>query len=160
MTAMYSPHLTTAEFIAMAQSSPTKKTWAWERETGEKVLEVTADNPTFVGHILYTWADKVLNIWDMDQNKALTPVWLPDRASPILSPDGRLLAYSSFSYNKPRGRTIQIMDTQTSRVIYTFTGHTENLRSFDDVTLKFSADSQRLVSIGTNGSILLWDVSH
>jgi WD40 repeat protein len=135
-----------------------RKTWIWDLKTGSKIKEMSTGSPTFVGHLVYTPSRLLINIWDLDANKALSPVTLPIDKNATVSPDGKLIAMSGYDYKK--GVLIYVIDTTTSKILYRYSGHTKGVFPIFDIEFVFSSDSQKMISIGDDGSVLLWDTSH
>ncbi|MCC6259865.1 MAG: hypothetical protein IT311_03290 [Anaerolineales bacterium] len=134
------------------------KTWIWEIETGKKIKELSTGSPVFVGHLIYTPSRLLINIWDLDTNKALSPVRLPLDKEAAISPNGKLVVLSGYDYKK--GISIYVIDTATSQILYRYHGHTQGDFPIFDIKFVFSADSKKLISVGDDGSTLLWDASH
>ncbi|MCC7116885.1 MAG: hypothetical protein IT310_00040 [Anaerolineales bacterium] len=134
------------------------KTWIWEVETGNKIKEMSTGSPTFIGHLVYTPSRLLINIWDLDTNKALSPIRLPLDKDATISPDGKLVALSGYDYKK--GISIYIINAITSQTLYRYSAHTQGDFPIFNISFIFSADSNRLISIGDDGSTLLWDASH
>ncbi|MFM8874915.1 MAG: hypothetical protein ACKOGC_02495, partial [Anaerolineae bacterium] len=55
---------------------------------------------------------------------------------------------------------IQILDVTNNKVLYKYVGHSYGDSPSRTIYLFFSPDSQELISIGPDGSILVWDTSH
>ena len=67
------------------------------------------------------------------------------------SPDGRLLAASTFLQPRPR---ILIWSVKSGKLLKEFHGHEEGISA-----LAFSRDGARLASAGADATLLIWDVS-
>jgi WD40 repeat protein len=73
----------------------------------------------------------------------------PAEATPVKSPDGRLLASSGQDH-----RTIRLLETSTGRELAQWEAHRVGITA-----LAFSPDGRTLASGGADGTMKLWDLS-
>lgn len=103
------------------------------------------------GKVLAVGTDKI-ELWEVATGKFLRS--LPrDKAVGVVAPhlfsaDGKVLASAGSGDG-----TIKLQDVATGKVVHTFKGHHRAVR-----TLAFSPDGKWLVSCGTDGTSLVWDV--
>jgi RNA polymerase sigma factor (sigma-70 family) len=94
--------------------------------------------------------NRMIALHDVESGKEVRRVEeLPDMPDQLVfSPDGRTLAWGG--YYDP---AVKLLETTTLRERHRLTGHKGGL-----VSLTFSADSQLLVSSGTDATALVWDL--
>lgn len=147
------------KYVAKSTGSPSPRTRIWDTATGELVANIAASKPEFIGERVFTLAKGVVNVWDLAENKALTPVapvvddWI------VISPDGKLVAASGQN-NQTRSIEIQVLDSSSGKELYRYNGHTPGVSPAKTVYLFFSADSQELISTGPDGTVLVWSTNH
>jgi WD40 repeat protein len=93
--------------------------------------------------------ENYLYLWDMTSRKARKLRYTPAErcpASPVFSPDGRLLAFST-------GNNIRIWDMETEQERTVLRGSTGTI-----MNLRFLPDSKQLVSACEFGRPMLWDI--
>ena len=128
--------------------------WIWNMETRQSKAPLmqhgyTGDTVIFLGNgeIIASWGDDKIRLWDTKTGDLRTDP-LPQH-SPVFSPDGETLAVQ-------QPKMIELWDTKTSviRARARFPNELEDLSY-----IIFSPDSQVLVGVSKNGTILIWDVN-
>lgn len=150
------------QYIAKSENR-IMKTWIYNVETGEQINSLPSYNPFFIENKVFTFSKGAMNIWDLETGTPLPTVWLPKSLLAIdwvaISPDGNLISVSGFNY-KINKLEIQILDVTNSKVLYKYVGHSYGDSPSRTIYLIFLPNSQELISIGPDGSILVWDTSH
>ena len=144
----------TGLILASASSDGTIR--LWDIETGDviKILEGHAD---WVGHVAFsptglilasTGGDGTIRLWDIKTGELLKTITPASRASLIVySPDGNMLA------SKYRN-VIHLWDARSGELLQTLIGHISFIYS-----IVFSPDGRTLTSGGSDGTMLLWEVT-
>jgi WD40 repeat protein len=127
----------------------------WDWRTGKEQRPLAA-HPTIVmslalskdgRHLATGGADRTVRLWDLEQRRELfaRPCDFPN--SVALSPDGRIVACGN---NRGFVKLWSVADGTLLREVLAHPGGTQCVR--------FSPDSQRLFSCGSNRRLALWDV--
>ena len=141
----------------------------WDVETGEVISKIidgteeitslafSPDGKTLATGAEAEWEESLIKLWDVATGKLKTTYigHTGDINDLAFSPDGRfLVSCADFLDN-----TIRVWDTVKEELVITITGHTRNVRYLEGVnSIAFSSDGQTLVSGGTDGTVVVWDV--
>ncbi len=139
----------------------------WDVESGE-VISILIDGTEEIsslafspdGKTLATGAkseDSLIKLWDVATGTLKTTYigHTSDIKDLAFSPDGRFLVSCAGFLDY----TIRVWDTVKEELVTTITGHTRSLRYLEGVnSISFSRDGQTLVSGGTDGTVVVWDV--
>ena len=119
------------------------------------------------GQILAVWGTKLssggfiypeaktdsVDLWDVDTGNLIRTVHINPLSNKIaLSPDRQILAIGY-------GRTVELRDIDTGRVLQAFTLHNKHSYAGGIHIVKFSPDGQRIVCGGVSNILTSWDVS-
>jgi WD40 repeat protein len=100
------------------------------------------------GKLLLTSDGNNAVLWEMPTGKPLEILPPHDAYSPILSPDGKLLADVDFN------NVVSLWDLTTGKVRAKLSGHTADLH-----TMAFNQSGSRLVTVDSAGRGKVWDVT-
>ena len=96
-------------------------------------------------------SDESLQLWDLESGLQIGNDWRDDvkegALTMALSPNGKSVASGS------RDGNVRLWNVETKKVVVTWTGHTDTVRS-----LCWSVDGERLVSGSDDDTIRVWDV--
>ena len=94
---------------------------------------------------------RLWDLWRREQIGGLKYSWMNALA---LSPDGKFLATGSGGLGLGRNAAVQIWEVETMELVAELLGHTGTVH-----TVAFSPDGKWLVSSGSDGTTLLWEVN-
>ncbi len=141
----------------MLVSSADDFTGIWNAETGElcqKLKEPHIYSTTWSpdGRFLASGGIFCIHLWDVENGKGYRRL-IPTIPVPIFcvawSPDGEILASGAHSESE----NLQLWEVKTGRLLYTFRGHSDNVRS-----VVWSPDGQILASGSDDHTVQFWDV--
>ncbi|MCG9132007.1 PD40 domain-containing protein [Candidatus Poribacteria bacterium] len=93
-----------------------------------------------------------VDLWDVDTGNLIRTVDITQSDNIALSPDGQILAIGY-------GRTVELQDIDTGRVLQAFTLHNRRWYSGSIHIVKFSPDGQSIICGGVSDILTSWDVS-
>jgi len=133
--------------LAAAGTQETSEIRPWRKFEGHTRVVTDVIHLPGEQQIMTTSFAKSLRVWNLQSGKQIGNDWRDGGSRIALSPDGKKVVSGG-----PNGE-MKLWDTNTSKVIAEWTGHTEFVRS-----VCWSRDGGRVMSGFNDGTATVWDV--